>query len=69
MNAARLVFSPFSSFVSQNREYAHVSQWTFKSREYIHFALLCGNFVEKLNHRKKDKFSIYFISCDISIMS
>ena len=48
-----LLFSPFSSFVSQNREYAHISQWTFKSWEYIHFALFCGNFVQKLNHRKK----------------
>ena len=34
MNAARFV-SRFSSFVPQNREYAHISQWTFKSWEYI----------------------------------
>ena len=50
-----LLFSPFISLVSQNHEYADISQWTFKSREYIHFALFCGNFVEKLNHRRKDE--------------
>ena len=47
-----LLFSPFSSFVSQNREYAHISQWTFKSLYlFFHFALFCGNLVQTLNHR------------------
>ena len=53
-----LLFSPFSSFVSQNREYAHISQWTFKSWEYIHFALFCGNFVTQYRNtvRKNGKY-------------
>ena len=58
MNVARyffLLFSPFSSFFSQNREYAHISQGTFKPRGFIHLALFCGNFVQKLKHRKEDE--------------
>lgn len=41
-NEYSTLFSPFSSFVSENCEYAHIAQWPFK---YKHFALFCGNFI------------------------
>ena len=46
-----LLFSPFSSFVSQNREYAHISQWTFKSWESL--CVILPEFCSKIKPQKE----------------
>ena len=46
-----LLFSPFSSFVSQNREDAHISQWTFKSWESL--CVILPEFCSKIKPQKE----------------